>query len=105
MKSVIAILIFFISFCSSAQLAPPKQKINLNLPPVPSSNQSNVPIGPIMMLGGASFIAAGLLTPPTMVGGSTTQKKPFLQQMHRVLPVATGSIFLVVGAGFSLGGR
>jgi hypothetical protein len=57
-----------------------------------------------MLIGGASFILAGVLTPPTMVAGSTTQKKPVYQQV-RMLPIVTGSFVFIIGAGFSLGGH
>jgi hypothetical protein len=57
-----------------------------------------------MMIGGAAFILAGALTPPTMIGGSTTQKQPVYKQI-RMLPILTGSIVFVIGSGISIGGR
>jgi len=104
MKKILTIIILMLCFNTFSQLAPPRQTINLKLPkPVPS-NQSNTMVGPAMLIGGASFILAGVLTPPTMVGGSTTQKKPVYQQV-RMLPIVTGSLVFVIGAGFSLGGN
>ena len=75
----------------------------MNLPK-PSPSSTDVRLGPTMMLGGASFIVAGLLTPPTMVGWSTTQKQPFYKQI-RMLPVLTGTIVLTIGIGNALGGN
>ena len=86
-----------------SQIAPPKKTISLNLP-VPS-NQTNIRKGPIMLAGGALFIAAGLLTPPIMVGGSTTQKKSPIHQMQRILPIASGSLIFIIGVGVSIGGN
>jgi hypothetical protein len=103
MKKLLFTLMMCLTTTCFSQLAPPKQTINLNLSkPVPY-NQSNMRVGPAMLLGGASFILAGALTPPTMAGGSTTQKKPIYQQV-RMLPIITGSLTIVIGAGFSLGG-
>lgn len=102
MKTLLTILILMFTTCVYSQIAPPRKKINLMLPPV-SASQSNAPVGPIMMLGGASFIAAGLLAPPNMVGGSTTQKQPIVKQLHKVLPIASGCVILVVGVSISIG--
>lgn len=102
MKTLLTLLILMFTTCANSQIAPPRQKINLMLP-APSSSQSNAPVGPIMMLGGASFIAAGLLAPPNMVGGSTTQKQPIVKQLHKVLPIASGCVILVVGVSISIG--
>ena len=57
------------------------------------------------MIGGAGFIAAGLLTPPNMVGGSTTQKQTPIHQLQRILPIASGGILFVVGDGVTIGGH
>ena len=104
MKKLLFILMMCLTTTCFSQLAPPRQTISLNLPkPVPS-NQSNMRVGPAMLIGGASFILAGALTPPTMVAGSTTQKKPFYQQV-RMLPIVTGSFVFIIGTGFTLGGN
>lgn len=102
MKRVILTLALALSTSAFTQIAPPKQRILLNLP-IPAS-ASDVRIGPAMMLGGASFVVAGLLTPPTMVGWSTTEKQPFYKQI-RMLPILTGTIVFTIGAGNALGGN
>jgi hypothetical protein len=105
MKKLLLTLSLFISLNGLSQLAPPPQKFNLHL----TSNNildrsTTVRTGPMMILGGASFIVAGALTTPVYVGGSTTQKKPFLQQGPRMLGIVSGVIVSTVGIGFSLGG-
>jgi hypothetical protein len=67
-----------------------------------SYGESNFPIGPAMMIGGGAFITAGLLTPSTYVGGSTTEKKPFFQQ-PKMLPIVTGALFMCSGVVISIG--
>jgi hypothetical protein len=105
MKKLLLTLSLLISLNSLSQLAPPPQKFNLHLT---SSNildrSSKVRTGPILILGGASLIVAGALTTPIYEGGSTTQKKPFLQQGTRMLGIVSGVIVSTVGVGFSLGG-
>jgi hypothetical protein len=73
--------------------------INLNLSNGGNilDNNKYVPVGPLMMLGGASFIAAGLLTTPVYVGGSTTEKKPFFQQGGRAAAIISGCVVIVGG--------
>ena len=105
MKKLLTIIFLAIGHLTFAQLAPPKQKIKLNLPPISAPYENNVPVGPFMMLGGASFIAAGLLAPPNMVSGSTTEKQPLIGQLHKVLPIATGSIVFVIGTGVFIADR
>jgi hypothetical protein len=102
MKQVILTLALALSTSAFAQIAPPKQRILLNLPK--PAGAPDVRIGPAMMLGGASFVVAGLLTPPTMVGWSTTEKQPFYKQI-RMLPILTGTIVFTIGAGNTLGGN
>lgn len=63
---------------------------------------SRIPLGLGMVIGGASFIVAGLLTPPTYVGGSTTQKKPFMAQ-PKALPILTGALVMTIGCTISIG--
>lgn len=104
MKKIILTAALALSTSAFSQIAPPRQRILLNLPkPTPSSN-SDMRIGPVMMVGGAAFVVAGLLTPPTMVGASTTQKQPFYKQI-RMLPILTGAIVFTIGTGNALGGN
>jgi len=100
MKNLILSLFLFLSSLTFSQIAPPKQHIKLNLPPYSSS--SNIGVGPGMMIGGAALFAAGLLTPPIMVGGSTTQKQPFYKQGVRALAMVSGGIVFTIGVGKSL---
>ena len=102
MKRIILILAMMLSFTAFTQIAPPRQRILLNLPKPTAAPDTR--IGPAMMLGGASFVVAGLLTPPTMVGWSTTQKQPFYKQI-RMLPILTGTVVLTIGIGNALGGN
>lgn len=104
MKRIILTLAALLTFTAFTQIAPPRQRILLNLPKPTPSSTSNMRIGPAMMLGGASFVVAGLLTPPTMAGTSTTQKQPFYKQI-RMLPILTGTIVFTIGAGNALGGN
>lgn len=73
----------------------------VNPPSVPSYGEPDMPVGLAMMIGGATFITAGLLTMPTHVGGSTTQKKPFFRQ-PKAFPILTGTAFLTVGMVISI---
>jgi hypothetical protein len=57
-----------------------------------------------MLAGGAVFMLAGLLTPPTMVGGSTTQKEPIYKQV-RMLPIVSGAVVFTIGLGITVGGN
>lgn len=102
MKRITLTLAMMLSFTAFTQIAPPRQRILLNLP-----KPSSVPdtrMGPAMMVGGAAFVVAGLLTPPTMVGWSTTEKQPFYKQI-RMLPILTGAIVFTIGTGHTLGGN
>ena len=102
MKKILTILSLMLCLNVFSQIAPPRQIVNLNLP-LPS-NQPEIRKGPIMMLGGASFMIAGLLTPPVMVGGSTTQKEPVYKQV-RMLPIISGAIVMTIGVGITIGGN
>jgi hypothetical protein len=102
MKKLTTILSLMLCLNVFSQLAPPRQTINLNLP-LPS-NQPEIRKGPIMLAGGAVFMLAGLLTPPTMVGGSTTQKEPIYKQV-RMLPIVSGAVVFTIGLGITVGGN
>ena len=105
MKKILLALALTFSTSSFSQLAPPKQKINLHLSTTYySSNSSNVRVGPVMMLGGASFIVAGILTTPVYVSGSTTEKKPFPQQGGKAAAIISGCLVLTGGIVVSIGG-
>jgi len=102
MKKILTILSLMLCLNVFSQIAPPRQIVNLNLP-LPS-NQSDIRKGPIMLVGGAAFMVAGLLTPPTMVGSSTTQKQPVYKQV-RMLPIVSGAIVFTIGLGVTVGGN
>jgi hypothetical protein len=102
MKKILTILSLMLCLNLFSQIAPPRQKISLNLP-LPS-NQPEIRKGPIMLVGGTTFILAGLLTPPLMVGGSTTQKQPVYKQV-RMLPIVSGAIVFTIGLGITMGGN
>ena len=61
-------------------------------------------VGPYLVLGGASFVLAGLLTRPVYEGGSTTLKKPFYEQ-PRSWVMITGGIIGTVGLVFTISGN
>lgn len=96
MKKLILFLMLSLSGLYKAQIAPPKQKIILNLP---SSYTPTLKVGTGMMIGGAALFVAGVLTPPIMVGGSTTQKQPFYKQGARALAMVSGSVVFTIGVG------
>ena len=104
MKKILTILSLMLSLNVFSQLAPPRQTINLNLPkPIPS-NDSDIRKGPILLVGGAAFMVAGFLTPPVMVGGSTTQKQPIYKQV-KMLPIISGAVVFTIGLGMTAGGN
>jgi len=102
MKKVVLFLALALSTSAFTQIAPPKQRVLLNLP-VPS-NAPTARTGPLMMIGGASFVAAGLLTSPFTIGKTTTPK-PFYQQGPRALAIVSGAFVFVVGVGITIGGN
>ena len=102
MKHLITILSLMMCLNVFSQIAPPRKTINLNLPQ--PAYVPTIRTGPMMMIGGATFIAAGLLTPPTMVAGTTNQKQPAYKQM-RMLPILTGAIVMTIGVGITIGGN
>jgi hypothetical protein len=101
MKNIILILFLFLSFLTMGQLAPPKQSITLNLP---TSHTPTLRVGTGMIIGGLVLTTAGLLTPPLMVGGSTTQKQPFYKQV-RMLPIISGTLVFTIGLGVTVSGN
>ena len=103
MKNLLFALMLLLSFNSFSQLAAPAPKINLNLPVTTSygNNESRF-TRPAMLLGGTTFIVAGLLAPPVMEGGSTTQKKSWQHQMHKIAPIASGCVVLVMAVAIPL---
>ena len=105
MKQLILILMLSLVTTGYTQLSPPVQKIDLHLPTVQKYGyEGTIKTGPAVMIGGAAFIVAGLLTPPTYVAGSTTEKKPFYQQI-RNLPLLTGSLVFTTGFVITLTGN
>jgi cytochrome c biogenesis factor len=108
MKKILLIAMLMLTIPAYTQLSPPLESpINLNLE-MKSSGYStygnDVRTGPIVMVGGAAFILAGLLTPPVMEGGSTTIKKPFYKQI-RSLPILAGGIVMTVGLAITITGN
>lgn len=101
-KILLIILLLFSATMCYSQIAPPKQLIKLNLPPL-RAQESRFPVGVGMMLGGAVLTTAGLLTPPLMVGGSTTQKQPFYKQGGRAAAIVSGALVFTIGVGVSIG--
>lgn len=105
MKKLILLLMLSLTTGVFSQLAPPPSQINLHLP-TPKPYKVKEPIvGPLVMLGGMAFTAAGLLTPPVMVGGSTTEPKPFLQQGVRAAAIITGSVVITTGLVITIAGK
>lgn len=112
MKSILLVILTFLTLnCfgqdsyQTIEFTPVKEiqttKVQLNLPPYDSSPQSRISVGGGMLMGGAAFILAGVLTPPVYVGGSTTQKKPFYSQ-PKFYPIASGALAMVLGVTISL---
>ena len=99
MKKLILFLMLVLSGSVTSQIAPPRQKIVLNLP---QTYTPTLKVGAGMMIGGAAIFVAGVLTPPLMVGGSTTQKQPFYKQGVRALAMVSGGIVFTIGVGKSL---
>lgn len=99
MKKLILFLMLVLSGSVTSQIAPPRQTIVLNLP---SSYTPTLKVGTGMMIGGAAIFVAGVLTPPLMVGGSTTQKQPFYKQGARSLAMVSGSVVFTIGVGKTL---
>ena len=102
-------LILMVSLISTmnvfGQLAPVRQRVNLNLPqPEFFKPDKESRVGPYMMLGGLTFMVAGLVTPPIMVGGSTTQQQAMYKQM-RSLVFTSGAITFGAGIILTVNGR
>jgi len=109
MKNIILTIVLILSFNLGAQdsyqplmFIEPLEPIELNLnTSYGYPEESNMPIGVGMMLGGATFIVAGLLTPPSYIGGSTTEMKPFFQQA-KIWPILTGALVFTGGIVISI---
>jgi hypothetical protein len=67
-------------------------------------NDSKIPLGVGMMLGGVTFVTAGLLTIPDYDVGPNgeTQTKPFWRQGARMLAVMTGAGLFKAGIVISI---
>ncbi len=106
MKKIVLSLALMLSASAFSQIAPPRNIVKLQLAPNGKNildNSREMRTGPWMMIGGVSFIAAGLLTTP-FTQGSSNVPKPFWQQGPRTLAVISGSIVFVAGIAFTLGG-
>lgn len=104
MKKLILLVTLVCSMNVFSQLAPPVTKINLNLyQPDFYKKEKDRKVGPYMMLGGLTFMAAGILTPPIMVGGSTTQEQAMYKQIRSyvftsgVLTFSAGLVLTIKG--------
>ena len=104
MNKLILLLVLTLTSPCYGQLSPPPQPINLHLSHQSSRYGNQGRIGPGMMLGGAVFIATGLLTTPTYVGGSTTERKPFYKQIRNI-PILMGGIILSTGLVITITGN
>lgn len=103
MKTLTLTLCLLFGSIGYSQKSSSRQKINLNLPQTMyHNNNQKVNIGPSMMLGGAGLFAAGILTPPIMVGGSTTEKLPFYKQGGRAFAMVAGGLVFTFGVGISI---
>lgn len=103
MKILILLLALTLPSLCYGQYAQSRKSFDLHL----SRTQRNEPgmkAGPMVMVGGATFIVAGLATVPTYVGGSTTEKKPFYAQV-RNLPILVGSLLLSTGLVITITGH
>lgn len=104
MKKLLLLSFLICSLNVFSQLAPISPKVNLNLPQTYFSKpDKDRKVGPYMMLGGLTFMAAGLLTPPIMVGGSTTQQQGMYKQVRSyvftsgVLTFSAGLVLTIKG--------
>jgi 4-hydroxybenzoate polyprenyltransferase len=116
MNKILLLLMLMISTVATAQYKDDmtlasNQTVDLHLDyqtkttssPTPYGYESSrMSVGLGMFLGGATFIVAGMLTPSTYVGGSTTQKKPFIQQ-PKALPILSGALVMTIGGVISIG--
>lgn len=67
-------------------------------------DESSIPLPVGMMLGGATFITAGLLTVPDYSVGPNgeTQTKPFFRQGARMMAIMTGAGVFTAGVVISI---
>lgn len=113
MKKIVGVLVLLLSFFTYSQdmYFSHDQSIDLKLELLETKSktyqtyktESNFPLGPAIMLGGSSFILAGVLTTPIYVGGSTTVKQPFFKQGGRMLAIMTGLTLTTVGVVITIG--
>jgi len=103
MKKLFLIWLLALPNIGLTQLSPPREKMDLNLQYKKYTSQPEIRTGPVVMVGGAAFILAGLLTTPTMEG-SSTKRNPFYKQV-RNLPILTGSIVLTFGLAITISGN
>ena len=71
--------------------------------PVKKVKNDSPRIGPIVMLGGAVFCLAGILTTPNQ--NSDCSVKPFMQQTGRALTVITGGVVFTAGIVITISGN
>lgn len=110
MKKIVGLLVVLLSFFTYSQdmYFSHDQSIDLKLELLETKSktyktESNFPLGPAIMLGGSSFILAGVLTTPIYVGGSTTVKQPFFKQGGRMLAIMTGLTATTIGFVITIG--
>jgi hypothetical protein len=101
MKKLILLLALTLSTNVFSQMAPPRQYFKLNLP---KSRKTEFRTGPAMLIGGAAFIVAGMLTQQIYEGSSTTQLKPVYAQ-PRTWAIVSGSLVFTVGIPLTIVGR
>lgn len=105
MKKLVVLVSLICSMNVLGQLAPVRSKVNLNLPqPEFFKPDKERMVGPYMMLGGLTFMVAGLLTPPIMVGGSTTQQQAMYKQA-RSFAFTSGVLTFGAGVVLTIKGR
>ena len=105
MKKLLLLVSLLCSMNVLSQLAPANEKINLNLPqPDFYKRDKDRKVGPYMIIGGLTFMAAGLLTPPIMVGGSTTQEQAMYKQIRSYV-FTSGVLTFSAGVVLTIKGR
>jgi hypothetical protein len=64
---------------------------------VPYKTESSLPVGPSMMIGGLTFMAAGLLTQPRNGGLDEMTKIPLYKQGPRFITILSGGVVFTTG--------